>query len=88
MEREKRWETPNYIQGVLPLNWGEIELNRSVTCRVLKATANDMRPLARGLDLAFAVQVALVTTITTMWMIVWVFDSQKGERETSKSFNI
>ncbi|GFY03382.1 hypothetical protein TNCV_1173401 [Trichonephila clavipes] len=27
-------------------NWGETELNRSVTCMVLKATANDTRHLA------------------------------------------
>ncbi|GFW08110.1 hypothetical protein TNCV_2978771 [Trichonephila clavipes] len=29
-------------QGTLPQNWGGIELNRTVTCMVLKATANDM----------------------------------------------
>ncbi|GFU00786.1 uncharacterized protein TNCV_4819331 [Trichonephila clavipes] len=43
---EERWEAPDHPQGVLPLNWGEIELNRSVTCMVLKATANDRRHLA------------------------------------------
>ncbi|GFY10200.1 uncharacterized protein TNCV_2628791 [Trichonephila clavipes] len=47
-------------QGVLPLNWGETELNRSVTCMMLKATANDRRPIAMmnfvDLDLAFADQ--------------------------------
>ncbi|GFU83108.1 uncharacterized protein TNCV_65771 [Trichonephila clavipes] len=32
-------------QGVLPENWGETELNRSVTCMVLKTTANDRRHL-------------------------------------------
>ncbi|GFX50049.1 transposable element Tcb2 transposase [Trichonephila clavipes] len=53
---------------VLPLNWGDTELNRSVTCMVLKATDNDRRHLAFammnfvGLDLAFADEVALVTT--------------------------
>ncbi|GFX02251.1 uncharacterized protein TNCV_138271 [Trichonephila clavipes] len=43
---EERWETPNHPQGVLPLNWGETELNRSVTCMVIKATPNDKRHLA------------------------------------------
>ncbi|GFW18592.1 hypothetical protein TNCV_1222531 [Trichonephila clavipes] len=33
-------------QRVLPQNWRETELNRSVTCMVLKATANDSRHLA------------------------------------------
>ncbi|GFX42028.1 uncharacterized protein TNCV_353351 [Trichonephila clavipes] len=37
---------PDYLQGVLPQNWDEDELNRSVTCMVLKATANDGRHLA------------------------------------------
>ncbi|GFU61116.1 transposable element Tcb2 transposase [Trichonephila clavipes] len=30
-------------QGVCPQNWGGADLNRSVTCMVLKTTANDMR---------------------------------------------
>ncbi|GFX03427.1 uncharacterized protein TNCV_4634391 [Trichonephila clavipes] len=46
VEGEERWEDPDHTQGVLPLNWGETELNRSVTCMVLKATANDRRHLA------------------------------------------
>ncbi|GFW90463.1 uncharacterized protein TNCV_76971 [Trichonephila clavipes] len=46
VEREERWEALDHPQGVLHLNWGETELNRSVTCMVLKATANDMRHLA------------------------------------------
>ncbi|GFS95497.1 uncharacterized protein TNCV_814481 [Trichonephila clavipes] len=46
MEREERSEIPDHAQGVLPLNWGETELNRSVTCTVLKATTNDRRHLA------------------------------------------
>ncbi|GFV77559.1 hypothetical protein TNCV_1070881 [Trichonephila clavipes] len=58
MEREVGGSSPP--QGVLPLNWGETELNRSVTCMVLKATDNDMRHFAMmnfvGLDLAFADQ--------------------------------
>ncbi|GFT39218.1 hypothetical protein TNCV_2897381 [Trichonephila clavipes] len=33
-------------QGFLSQNWGENELNRSVTCMVLKSTANDRRHLA------------------------------------------
>ncbi|GFW45380.1 uncharacterized protein TNCV_4734871 [Trichonephila clavipes] len=46
VEEEERWEAPDHPQGVLPQNWGESELNRSVTCMVLKATANDRRHLA------------------------------------------
>ncbi|GFX64528.1 uncharacterized protein TNCV_2811531 [Trichonephila clavipes] len=46
MEGKERWEVPDHPQGVLPQNWGETELNRSVTCIVLKATANDRRHLA------------------------------------------
>ncbi|GFV43643.1 uncharacterized protein TNCV_2679441 [Trichonephila clavipes] len=45
VEGEERWEAPDTPQGVL-LNWGETELNRSVTCMVLKVTANDRRHLA------------------------------------------
>ncbi|GFV37303.1 uncharacterized protein TNCV_2699901 [Trichonephila clavipes] len=51
--------------GVLPQNWDETELNRSVTCTVLKATDNDRRhlPFAMrnfvGRDLAFAYQVGM-----------------------------
>ncbi|GFX85005.1 uncharacterized protein TNCV_4998341 [Trichonephila clavipes] len=41
VEGEESWEAPDHRQGVLPLNWGEPELNHSVICMVLKATAND-----------------------------------------------
>ncbi|GFW93384.1 hypothetical protein TNCV_2605021 [Trichonephila clavipes] len=56
----------NQPQGVLTQNLGETELNRSVTCMVLKATANDRRHLAlchdefRGPYLAFGNHMALV----------------------------
>ncbi|GFV59951.1 uncharacterized protein TNCV_922291 [Trichonephila clavipes] len=50
VEGEERWETPNHPQGVLPLNWGETEPNRFVTCMVLKASANDRRHLDLGHD--------------------------------------
>ncbi|GFX50643.1 cullin-4A [Trichonephila clavipes] len=57
--------------GILPQKWGETELNCSVTCMVLKATANDRRHLAlchnefRGpLNPAFADKVAPVTITT------------------------
>ncbi|GFX55171.1 uncharacterized protein TNCV_1156321 [Trichonephila clavipes] len=46
VEVEERWEAPDHSQKVLPQNWGETELNRSVTSMVLKATANDRRHLA------------------------------------------
>ncbi|GFV23719.1 cullin-4A [Trichonephila clavipes] len=68
VEGEEMWEDPGHTQGILRRNWGEPELNRSVTCMVLNATANDKRHFAMmnfvGLDLAFADQVALVTTTT------------------------
>ncbi|GFX72175.1 uncharacterized protein TNCV_1954511 [Trichonephila clavipes] len=46
VEGEERWEAFDHPQSVLPLNWGGIEPNRSVTCTVLEATANDRRHLA------------------------------------------
>ncbi|GFX53490.1 hypothetical protein TNCV_4652761 [Trichonephila clavipes] len=46
VEGEERWEAPDHPQGVLSLNWDETELNRSVTCMVLKALANDRCHLA------------------------------------------
>ncbi|GFS90808.1 transposable element Tcb1 transposase [Trichonephila clavipes] len=46
VEGEEIWEAPDHPQGVLSQNWGETELNRSVTCMVLKATANDRRHIA------------------------------------------
>ncbi|GFV80663.1 piggyBac transposable element-derived protein 4 [Trichonephila clavipes] len=46
VEGEERWKAPGPPQGVLSQNWGETELNRSVTCMVLKVTANDRRHLA------------------------------------------
>ncbi|GFV69694.1 uncharacterized protein TNCV_4508071 [Trichonephila clavipes] len=33
---EERWEAPDPPEGVLPQNWGGTELNRTVTCMVLK----------------------------------------------------
>ncbi|GFS68517.1 uncharacterized protein TNCV_4584431 [Trichonephila clavipes] len=36
--------------GVLPQNWGGNEPNRTVTCMVLKATANDRRHLTLYYD--------------------------------------
>ncbi|GFT34875.1 hypothetical protein TNCV_3878851 [Trichonephila clavipes] len=58
----------NMQASVLPQNWDGNEPNRTVTCMVLKATANDRRRLALchdeivDLDLAYADQVASVTT--------------------------
>ncbi|GFV56396.1 uncharacterized protein TNCV_855491 [Trichonephila clavipes] len=43
VEEEERWEAPDHPQGVLPQNWGGTEQNRTVTCMVLKAKANDRR---------------------------------------------
>ncbi|GFW38741.1 uncharacterized protein TNCV_3881081 [Trichonephila clavipes] len=47
---EERLEASDHPQSVLPLNWGGIEPNHTVTCIVLKATANDRRHLAFGHD--------------------------------------
>ncbi|GFW21666.1 uncharacterized protein TNCV_4281811 [Trichonephila clavipes] len=50
VEGGDKWETPGHLQGVLPQNWGGTEPNRTVTCVVLRATANDRRktsPLSR-----------------------------------------
>ncbi|GFV44376.1 uncharacterized protein TNCV_999001 [Trichonephila clavipes] len=41
VEEKESWETPDHPQGALPQNWGETELKSSVTCVVLKVTAND-----------------------------------------------
>ncbi|GFW98878.1 hypothetical protein TNCV_4655051 [Trichonephila clavipes] len=43
---EERWEAPDHPQGILPRNWGETELNRSVTCMVLKAKAQRQASLS------------------------------------------
>ncbi|GFS94844.1 uncharacterized protein TNCV_4457111 [Trichonephila clavipes] len=43
VEEEEMWETSDHPQGVLPQNWGGPEQNRTVTCMVLKAKANDRR---------------------------------------------
>ncbi|GFV45229.1 uncharacterized protein TNCV_4240621 [Trichonephila clavipes] len=40
---EKRWENPGHPRSFLSLNWGGTEQNRTVTCMVLKAKANDRR---------------------------------------------
>ncbi|GFU19562.1 uncharacterized protein TNCV_21361 [Trichonephila clavipes] len=46
VEGKERWEATDHPQGVLPLNWGETELNRSVTYMVLKATAKRQASLS------------------------------------------
>ncbi|GFX61382.1 uncharacterized protein TNCV_4894261 [Trichonephila clavipes] len=46
VEGEERWEAPDPLQGILPLNWGKTERNHSVPCLVIKATDNDRRHLA------------------------------------------
>ncbi|GFW09563.1 uncharacterized protein TNCV_3996691 [Trichonephila clavipes] len=42
VEVEERWEISDHPQGVLQ-NWGGTEQNRTLTCMVLKAKANDRR---------------------------------------------
>ncbi|GFW51819.1 hypothetical protein TNCV_1187511 [Trichonephila clavipes] len=34
VKEEKRWETPDHSQGILPLNWDGTEQNRTVICMV------------------------------------------------------
>ncbi|GFW76009.1 uncharacterized protein TNCV_351941 [Trichonephila clavipes] len=46
VEGEEGWKAPDHPQGVLLQNWDENELNRSVTCVVLKTTDNDRLHLA------------------------------------------
>ncbi|GFW30887.1 uncharacterized protein TNCV_2939891 [Trichonephila clavipes] len=46
VEGEERWEDSDNPQSFLPLNRGEIEPNRTVTCMALKATTNNRRHLA------------------------------------------
>ncbi|GFU53232.1 uncharacterized protein TNCV_2952731 [Trichonephila clavipes] len=50
VEGEERWEVFDHPQSVLPLNWGGTELNRTITCMVLKATANDRRHIVHCHD--------------------------------------
>ncbi|GFW09285.1 uncharacterized protein TNCV_4276141 [Trichonephila clavipes] len=65
---DKRWEVLTLPQGILPQNWSGTELNRTVTCRVLKATANDSRTSIpchdefRGPRSDYVRQVSLATT--------------------------
>ncbi|GFU69217.1 uncharacterized protein TNCV_3284951 [Trichonephila clavipes] len=44
-EEEEWWEAPDHPQSVLPQNWGETELNRSITCMGFNATSNNRRHL-------------------------------------------
>ncbi|GFW97460.1 uncharacterized protein TNCV_4991361 [Trichonephila clavipes] len=43
VEGEERWGPLTFSQGVLRHNWDGTELNRTVICMVLKATANERR---------------------------------------------
>ncbi|GFW87218.1 uncharacterized protein TNCV_5125701 [Trichonephila clavipes] len=76
-EGEERWKAPGQPQRFLPLNWGGTEQNRTVTCMVLKAKANDRRKnlaLSRdefhGPRSDFVWQVASVTTTTKHFPIL------------------
>ncbi|GFU44426.1 uncharacterized protein TNCV_1505591 [Trichonephila clavipes] len=40
---DERWEVSTHPQGFLPQNWGGTELNRTITCMVFKAKANNRR---------------------------------------------
>ncbi|GFX64927.1 uncharacterized protein TNCV_450651 [Trichonephila clavipes] len=43
MEGVERWEASDHSQDVHPQDWGGIYQNRTITCMVLKARANDWR---------------------------------------------
>ncbi|GFT92861.1 uncharacterized protein TNCV_740301 [Trichonephila clavipes] len=70
-EGEERWEASDFPQNVLSLNWGRSEPNRTVTCIVLKAKANDRRttsPLPGQIS----------------WALIWlVWDSLEGDCPSS-----
>ncbi|GFV68711.1 hypothetical protein TNCV_1902271 [Trichonephila clavipes] len=40
---EERWEAPNHFPDVIPQNWDETKPSRTVTCMMLKTTANERR---------------------------------------------
>ncbi|GFV95044.1 uncharacterized protein TNCV_1030421 [Trichonephila clavipes] len=46
VEGEESREASGYPQGFFPLNWGGTMQNRTVTCMVLKAKANDGRKIS------------------------------------------
>ncbi|GFU41627.1 uncharacterized protein TNCV_2793171 [Trichonephila clavipes] len=46
VEGKVMWEAPDHPQRVLLQNFAKTELNRSITCIVLKAKDNDRRYLA------------------------------------------
>ncbi|GFU67837.1 uncharacterized protein TNCV_39851 [Trichonephila clavipes] len=50
VEGEEMWEIPDHPLCVLLQNLCKTELNRSVTCMVIKATANDRHHLALSHD--------------------------------------
>ncbi|GFX90829.1 uncharacterized protein TNCV_3166601 [Trichonephila clavipes] len=65
MEGDERWEGPGHHQGFLLLNWGGTEQNRTVTCMVLKAKANDMRVQSEVIPPMFKSPSKLGTHLTT-----------------------
>ncbi|GFX29137.1 uncharacterized protein TNCV_3216721 [Trichonephila clavipes] len=46
VEGVERWDAPDHPQVSSLKNWGGNELNRTVICMVLRATANERRHLA------------------------------------------
>ncbi|GFY25350.1 uncharacterized protein TNCV_2484701 [Trichonephila clavipes] len=69
VEGEARWKTPGHTRSFLPQNWGGTKQNRTVTCMMLRAMANDRRKYLalcrnefRGPRSDIIRQVALVTT--------------------------
>ncbi|GFY14807.1 hypothetical protein TNCV_648501 [Trichonephila clavipes] len=64
MEGEERWEPTYHLQDVFPQNWGRTEPKRTVTCMVIKATANDRRILSPFALMNF---VGLDLTLSDRW---------------------
>ncbi|GFV73094.1 formin-1 [Trichonephila clavipes] len=57
VEGEEMWEAPGHPQGFLPVNWSGTEQNRTVTCMVLKAKANNRRNRNRGQADGFGLEI-------------------------------
>ncbi|GFX42448.1 hypothetical protein TNCV_1520121 [Trichonephila clavipes] len=63
VEREERWEAPHLPQDVPSQNWDRTELNRTVSCMVLKSTANDMRTTSPGILNLFPVHITGISRV-------------------------
>ncbi|GFX19174.1 uncharacterized protein TNCV_3013181 [Trichonephila clavipes] len=78
--RDERWEAPDPPPGFRPQNWGGTELNRTVTCMVLKAMTNDRRASCHdkfhGPRSDYVRQVALAATTTKEPSVIRILRSK------------